>query len=54
LLTVIAKLSLIGNCFRLNWKGNISSSDENKGIRGRKTRFPVCSPNTISTSMVFF
>ena len=24
LFTVIAKLSRIGNCFRLNWKGNIS------------------------------
>ena len=39
LLTVIAKLSRIGNCFRLNWKGSISSSDGHKGIRGRKTRF---------------
>ena len=54
LLTVIAKLSRIGNCFRLNWKGNISSSDGHKGIRGRKTRFLVCCPNTISASMVFF
>ena len=34
LLTVIAKLSRIGNCFCLNWKGNISSSDGHKGIRG--------------------
>ena len=41
LLTVIAKLSRIGNCFRLNWKWNISSSDGHKGIRGRKTRFPA-------------
>ena len=54
LLTVIAKLSRIGNRFRLNWKGNISSSDGHKGIRGRKTRFLVCCPNTISTSMVLF
>ena len=54
LLTVIAKLSHIGNCFRLNWKGNISSSDRHKGIRGRKTRFPACCPNTISASMLFF
>ena len=36
LLTVIAKLSRIGNCFRLNWKGNISSSEGHKGIQGRK------------------
>ena len=34
LLTVIAKLSRIGNCFCLNWKENISSSDGHKGIRG--------------------
>ena len=54
LLTVIAKLSPIGNCFHLNWKGNISSSDGHKGIRGRKTHFPACCPNTISASMVFF
>ena len=54
LLTAIAKLSRIGNCFRLNWKGNISSSDGHKGIRGRKTCFPACCPNTISASMVFF
>ena len=54
LLTVIAKLNRIGNCFRLNWKGNISSSDGHKGIRGRKTRFSACCPNTISASMVFF
>ena len=53
-LTVIAKLNRIGNCFRLNWKGNISSSDGHKGIRGRKTHFPACCPNTISASMVFF
>jgi hypothetical protein len=33
LLTVIAKLSRIGNCFRLNWKGNISSFDGHKGMR---------------------
>ena len=32
LLTVIAKLSRIGNCFCLNWKENISSSDRHKGI----------------------
>ena len=42
LLTVIAKLSRIGNCFRLNWKGNISSSGGHKGMRDRKTRFPAC------------
>jgi hypothetical protein len=54
LLMVIAKLSRIGNCFRLNWKGNISSSDRHEGMRGRKTRFPACYPNTISASMVFF
>ena len=54
LLTVIAKLSQIWNCFRLNWKGNISSSDWHKGIRGRKTRFPACCHNTIPASMVFF
>ena len=54
LLTIIAKLSRIGNCFRLNWKGNISSSDGHKGIRGRKNCFPTCCPNTISASMVFF
>ena len=54
LLTVIAKLSRIGNCFHLTWKGNISSSDGHKGIRGRKIGFPVCCPNTISASMVFF
>jgi hypothetical protein len=54
LLTVIAKLSRIGNCFRLNWKGNISSFDGHKGMRDRKTRFPACCPNTISASMVFF
>ena len=54
LLTVIAKLSRIGNYFRLNWKGNISSSDGHKGIRGRKTRFSACCLNTISASMVFF
>ena len=54
LLTVIAKLSRIGNCFRLNWKGNISSFDGHNGIRGRKPRFPACYPNTISVSMVFF
>ena len=41
-LTVIAKLSRIGNCFRLNWKGNISSSGGHKGMRDRKTRFPAC------------
>jgi hypothetical protein len=29
LLTVIAKLCRIGNCFHLNWKGNISSSGLN-------------------------
>jgi hypothetical protein len=52
LLTVIAKLSRIGNCFRLNWKGNISSSDGHKGMRGRKTHFPTCCPNTIFASMV--
>ena len=54
LLTVIAKLSRIGNCSHLNWKGNISSSDEHEGIQGRKTRFLVCCPNTISVSIVFF
>ena len=54
LLTVIAKLSRIGNCFRLNWKENISSSDGHKVMRGRKTLFPACCPNTISASMVFF
>jgi hypothetical protein len=54
LLMVIAKLSQIGNCFRLNWKGNISSSDGHKGIRGRKTRFLACCRNTISASMIFF
>ena len=54
LLTVIAKLSRIGNCFRLNWKGNILSSDRHKGMQGRKTHFPAYYPNTISTSMVFF
>jgi hypothetical protein len=53
-LTVIAKLSQIGNCFRLNWKGSISSSDGHKGMRGRKTRFPACCPTTISASMVLF
>ena len=42
LLTVIAKLSRIGNYFRLNWKGNISSSGGHKGMRDRKTRFPAC------------
>jgi hypothetical protein len=36
LLIVIAKLSRIGNCFLLNWKGNISSSDGHKGMRDRK------------------
>ena len=36
LLMVIAKPSRIGNCFRLNWKGNISSSHGHKGMRGRK------------------
>ena len=54
LLTVITKLNRIGNCFCLNWKGNTSSSNGHKGIRGRKTRFPACCPNTISASMVFF
>ena len=54
LFMVIAKQSRIENCFRLNWKGNISSSDGHKGKRGRKTRFPACCPNTISASMVFF
>jgi hypothetical protein len=36
LLTVIPKLSWIGNCFRLNWKRNVSSSDGHNGMRGRK------------------
>jgi hypothetical protein len=54
LLTVIAKLSRIGNSFRLNWKGNISSSDGHKGMRGRKTLFSACCPNIIFASMVFF
>ena len=54
LLTVIAKLSRIENYFRLNWKGNISSSDGHKGMRGRKTFFPTCCPNIIFVSMVFF
>ena len=44
LLTVIAKLSRIGNCFRLNQKGNISSFDRHKGIRGRKNRFSSVLP----------
>jgi hypothetical protein len=44
-LTVIAKLSQIGNCFHLNWKGNISSSDGHNGMQGKKTRFPTCCPN---------
>ena len=39
--------------FLLNLKGNISSSDGHKGMRGRKTLFPACSPSTISASMVF-
>ena len=44
LLTVITKLSQIGICFRLNWKGNISSSDGHKGIRGRKPAFQRAVP----------
>jgi hypothetical protein len=54
LLMVVAKLSQIGNYFRLNWKGIISLSDEHKDMRGKKTIFLVCCPNTISVSMVFF
>ena len=42
LLIVIAKLSRMRNCFLLNWKENMSSSDEPKGMRGKKkTRFPA-------------
>jgi hypothetical protein len=54
LLTVMAKLSRMRNCFHLNWKGNISFSDRHKGMRGRKTCFPACCPNIISASMEFF
>ncbi|XBH64166.1 hypothetical protein VPH35_117992 [Triticum aestivum] len=50
---VIAKLSLIGNCFLLNLNGNMSFSDGQRGIRGRKTLLPACCPITISASMVF-
>ncbi|XBI84545.1 hypothetical protein VPH35_092836 [Triticum aestivum] len=53
LLIVMAKLSLIGNCFLLNLKGNISSSDGQRGIRGRNTLLPACCPSTISASMAF-
>jgi hypothetical protein len=53
LLTVMAKLSLIGNCFLLNWNENISSLDGHNSIRGRNTHFPTCCPSTISASIVF-
>jgi hypothetical protein len=38
---VMAKLSLTGNCFLLKWKGNISSSEGHRGIRGKKIRIPA-------------
>lgn len=53
LFMVITKHSLIGNCFLLNLKGNISSSDWHNGIRGRKPLFPGCCPNTILTFIKF-
>ena len=53
LLTVMAKLSLMGNCFLLNWNGNILSSEGHNEICGRKIRFPAWSPTIISASMVF-
>jgi hypothetical protein len=53
LFIVMAKLSLTGNYFLLNWNGNISSSEGRSGIRGKKTRVPECCPSTITVSMVF-
>ncbi|XBI32719.1 hypothetical protein VPH35_056134 [Triticum aestivum] len=50
---VRAKLSLTGNCFLLNLNGNISSSDGQRGIRGRNTLLPACWPSTISASIAF-
>jgi hypothetical protein len=54
LLTVMAKLNLIGNCYLLNWNRNISSLDGHSGIRGRNTRFPDAAPPRFLRRLYFF
>ena len=51
LLIVMAKLSLIGNCFLLNLNENISSSEGQRGIPWRNTHCPACCPTMISASI---
>ena len=51
LLIVMAKLNLIGNCFRLNLNGSVMSSDGDIGIRGIKILLPAYCPFTISQSI---
>uniref|UniRef100_A0A0A9ADI2 Uncharacterized protein n=1 Tax=Arundo donax TaxID=35708 RepID=A0A0A9ADI2_ARUDO len=50
---VMAELRRIGNCFLLNLKGSMSSSEGYIGILGRNTRFLACCPPIISASITF-
>ena len=47
LFIVIAKLNLIGNCFRLNLNDNEKSSERDMGILGMNTLVPAFCPLTI-------